>query len=93
MVNTTQIYAKGTSRRTYDELYEVIDSSDVILHMILGARGPIGTMCESMLEYIKKEEAHKQVVPIIKKCDIVPNWATVSYSLPLSRHVCHSIHS
>ncbi|KAF8869539.1 NUC091 domain-containing protein, partial [Mucidula mucida] len=32
------IYAKGTSRRIYGELYKVIDSSDVILH-VLDARG------------------------------------------------------
>ena len=72
------IYAKGTSRRIYGELYKVIDSSDVILH-ILDARDPIGTMCESVLDYIKKEKAHKQVVLIINKCDLVPNWVTVSY--------------
>ena len=72
------IYAKGTSRRIYGELYKVIDSSDVILH-ILDARDPIGTMCESVLEYIKKEKAHKQVVLVINKCDLVPNWVTVSY--------------
>lgn len=73
------IYSKGTSRRIYGELYKVIDSSDVILH-ILDARDPIGTMCESVLEYIKKEKAHKQVVLVINKCDLVPNWVTVSYS-------------
>ena len=77
------IYAKGTSRRIYGELYKVIDSSDVILH-ILDARDPIGTMCESVLEYIKKEKAHKQVVLVINKCDLVPNWVTVSHS-PLSK--------
>lgn len=71
------IYAKGTSRRIYGELYKVIDSSDVILH-ILDARDPLGTMCESVLEYIKKEKSHKQVVLIINKCDLVPNWVTVS---------------
>jgi nuclear GTP-binding protein len=70
------IYAKGTSRRIYGELYKVIDSSDVILH-ILDARDPLGTMCDSVLEYIKKEKAHKQVVLIINKCDLVPNWVTV----------------
>lgn len=73
------IYAKGTSRRIYGELYKVIDSSDVILH-ILDARDPLGTMCESVLEYMKKEKAHKQVVLVINKCDLVPNWVTVSFS-------------
>ncbi|KAF9011179.1 P-loop containing nucleoside triphosphate hydrolase protein [Cyathus striatus] len=72
------IYAKGTSRRIYGELYKVIDSSDVILH-ILDARDPMGTMCESVLEYIKKEKSHKQVVLIINKCDLVPNWVTARY--------------
>lgn len=70
------IYAKGTSRRIYGELYKVIDSSDVILH-ILDARDPLGTMCDSVLDYIKKEKSHKQVVLVINKCDLVPNWVTV----------------
>lgn len=74
------IYAKGTSRRIYGELYKVIDSSDVILH-ILDARDPLGTMCESVLEYLKKEKAHKQVVLVINKCDLVPNWVTVRVCL------------
>ncbi|KAF8634916.1 hypothetical protein AX15_000657 [Amanita polypyramis BW_CC] len=72
------IYAKGTSRRIYGELYKVIDSSDVILH-ILDARDPLGTMCDSVLEYIKKEKPHKQVVLVINKCDLVPNWVTARY--------------
>ncbi|KAI4527916.1 NGP1NT-domain-containing protein [Schizophyllum commune Loenen D] len=72
------IYAKGTSRRIYGELYKVIDSSDVILH-VLDARDPLGTMCESILEFIKKEKAHKQVVLVINKCDLVPNWVTARY--------------
>lgn len=72
------IYAKGTSRRIYGELYKVIDSSDVILHVI-DARDPLGTLCESVLEFIKKEKAHKQVVLVINKCDLVPNWVTVRF--------------
>ena len=72
------IYFKGTSRRIYGELYKVIDSSDVILH-VLDARDPFGTMFDSVLEYIKKEKAHKQGVLIINKCDLVPNWVTVSF--------------
>ena len=71
------IYQKGTSRRIYGELYKVIDSSDVILH-VLDARDPLGTLCKSVLDYIRKEKAHKQIVLIINKCDLVPNWVTVS---------------
>jgi hypothetical protein len=76
------IYAKGTSRRIYGELYKVIDSSDVILH-ILDARDPLGTICQSVLDYIKKEKAHKQVVLVINKCDLVPNWVTASVNFVL----------
>ncbi|KAF8492829.1 NGP1NT-domain-containing protein [Russula emetica] len=72
------IYAKGTSRRIYGELYKVIDSSDVLLH-VLDARDPLGTLCESTLEYIRKEKAHKQVVLLINKCDLVPSWVTARY--------------
>lgn len=72
------IYAKGTSRRIYGELYKVIDSSDVILH-VLDARDPLGTICDSVLEYIRKEKSHKQVVLVINKCDLVPNWVTARY--------------
>lgn len=74
------IYSKGTSRRIYGELYKVIDSSDVILH-VLDARDPLGTMCNSVLEYMKKEKAHKQVVLVLNKCDLVPAWVTVRISL------------
>ncbi|KAI0713191.1 NGP1NT-domain-containing protein [Cerioporus squamosus] len=72
------IYAKGTSRRIYGELYKVIDSSDVIIHVI-DARDPVGTLCESVLEFVRKEKAHKQVVLVINKCDLVPNWVTARY--------------
>ncbi|KAI0756463.1 NGP1NT-domain-containing protein [Daedaleopsis nitida] len=72
------IYAKGTSRRIYGELYKVIDSSDVIIHVI-DARDPMGTLCESVLEFVRKEKAHKQVVLVINKCDLVPNWVTARY--------------
>lgn len=75
------IYAKGTSRRIYGELYKVIDSSDVIIHVI-DARDPMGTLCGSVLEYVRKEKAHKQVVLVINKCDLVPNWVTVRSPFP-----------
>lgn len=50
----------------------------MILH-VLDARDPLGTLCDSVLEYVKKEKAHKQVVLIINKCDLVPNWVTARY--------------
>ena len=61
------ICAKGTSRRISGELYnlKVIDSWDVILH-ILDARDPLGTICDSVLDYIKKEKSHKQVISSIQ---------------------------
>lgn len=75
------IYSKGTSRRIYGELYKVIDSSDVVLH-VLDARDPLGTMCNSVLDYMKKEKAHKQVVLVLNKCDLVPAWVTVRVIRP-----------
>ncbi|KAJ7917143.1 NGP1NT-domain-containing protein [Mycena leptocephala] len=69
------IYAKGTSRRIYGELYKVIDSSDVILH-ILDARDPLGTMCESVLEYVKKEKSHKQARYIQH---LTPRFPTIAF--------------
>ncbi|KZV99308.1 NGP1NT-domain-containing protein, partial [Exidia glandulosa HHB12029] len=78
------IYHKGTSRRIYGELYKVIDSSDVVLH-VLDARDPLGTLCDSVLDYMKKEKAHKQVVLLINKCDLVPNWVTARYVAHLSQ--------
>ena len=70
------IYAKGTSRRIYGKLYKVIDSSDVTLH-IHDERDPTGTICQSVLEYIK-EKAHKQVILVINKYNLIPNQVTVS---------------
>ncbi|KAG9101610.1 GTPase required for pre-60S ribosomal subunit nuclear export and maturation [Ceratobasidium sp. 370] len=72
------IYAKGTSRRIYGELYKVLDSSDVVIH-VLDARDPLGTLCKSVTDYLRKEKAHKQVVLLLNKCDLVPTWVTARY--------------
>lgn len=76
------VFSKGTSKRIYGELYKVIDSSDVIIH-VLDARDPLGTLCQSAIDYIKKEKSHKQVVYLINKVDLVPGWVTVGV-FPLS---------
>ena len=71
------IYLKGTSRRIFGELYKVIDSSDIIVH-VLDARDPLGTRCDSIIDFLKKEKSHKQIIFVLNKCDLIPTWATVS---------------
>ena len=74
------IYAKGTSRRIWGELYKVLDSSDIVIH-VLDARDPLGTRCKPVVDYLRKEKAHKHLVYVLNKVDLVPTWVTVS---PLS---------
>jgi nuclear GTP-binding protein len=71
------IFSKGQSKRIWNELYKVIDSSDVIIH-VLDARDPVGTRCLSVEQYIKKEAPHKHLIFVLNKCDLVPNYVTVS---------------
>ncbi|KAG1850396.1 hypothetical protein DFJ58DRAFT_662106 [Suillus subalutaceus] len=59
------------SRRVHGELYKFIDSSDVILH-ILDAQDFLGTMYESLLEYMKKEKAHKHVQACRQQVSLYP---------------------
>ncbi|ORY25326.1 NUC091 domain-domain-containing protein [Naematelia encephala] len=69
------VYAKGTSRRIWGELYKVLDSSDVVIH-VLDARDPLGTRCKPVVEYLRKEKAHKHLVYVLNKVDLVPTWVT-----------------
>lgn len=71
------IFAKGQSKRIWNELYKVMDSSDVILH-VLDARDPMGTRCYNVEKHLKAEARHKQLVFVLNKCDLVPTWVTVS---------------
>ncbi|WVQ83975.1 nucleolar GTP-binding protein 2 [Cryptococcus sp. DSM 104549] len=77
------IYAKGTSRRIWGELYKVLDSSDVVIH-VLDARDPIGTRCKPVIEYLRKEKAHKHLVYVLNKVDLVPTWVTARWVKHLS---------
>jgi nuclear GTP-binding protein len=71
------VFSKGQSKRIWNELYKVVDSSDVLLQL-LDARDPLGTRCYKIEEYLKKEKAHKHLVLVLNKCDLVPAWVTVS---------------
>lgn len=79
------IFSKGQSKRIWNELYKVIDSSDVLIH-VLDARDPEGTRCRSVEKYIKEEAPHKHLIFLLNKCDLVPTSIAVSLSLfcPLS---------
>lgn len=58
------IFNKGQSKRIWNELYKVIDSSDVVIH-VLDARDPLGTRCRSVEKYIKEEAPHKHLIFVV----------------------------
>lgn len=70
------IFSKGQSKRIWNELYKVIDSSDVIIH-VLDARDPLGTRCRSVEKYVKDEAAHKHLIFVLNKCDLIPTSVAV----------------
>ncbi len=69
------IFDKGLSKRIWEELYKVIDSSDVIIY-VLDARNPMGTRTFTLEEHIKKQCAAKHFVFVLNKCDLVPTSVT-----------------
>lgn len=77
------IFSKGQSKRIWNELYKVIDSSDVIIH-VLDARDPLGTRCRSVEKYIKEEAPHKHLLFLLNKCDLVPTSVAVRFDFSSS---------
>lgn len=76
-------YVKGQSRRIWNELYKVVDSSDVIVH-VLDARDPIGTLCKAVGKYLD-EAKHKHLIYVLNKVDLVPTAVTASWLRILSK--------
>ncbi|CRH03913.1 GTPase, putative [Plasmodium relictum] len=66
-----QLLKIGQSKRIWNELYKVVDSSDIILE-VLDARDPIGTRCKKLEESLKKDRPHKHIILIINKIDLIP---------------------
>ncbi|KAF6227005.1 hypothetical protein HO133_008446 [Letharia lupina] len=78
------IFSKGQSKRIWNELYKVIDSSDVVIH-VLDARDPWGTRCRSVEKYIREEAPHKHLIFVLNKCDLVPTGVAASWVRALSK--------
>lgn len=78
------VFAAGQSKRIWNELHKVIDSSDVILQ-VLDARDPMGTRSKHIEEFLKKEKAHKHLFFILNKVDLVPIWVTQRWVALLSQ--------
>lgn len=74
----------GQSRRIWAELYKVLDSSDVVLQ-VLDARDPVGTRSYRVEHHLKTHARHKQLIFVLNKCDLVPNWAVKKWVAVLSR--------
>jgi len=76
-------FSKGQSKRIWNELYKVIDSSDVVIQ-VLDARDPNGTRSKHIEEFMKREKKHKHLIFILNKCDLVPTWVTRRWVAALS---------
>uniref|UniRef100_A0A8D9F1F2 Nucleolar GTP-binding protein 2 n=1 Tax=Cacopsylla melanoneura TaxID=428564 RepID=A0A8D9F1F2_9HEMI len=78
------VMAAGQSKRIWNELYKVIDSSDVIVY-VLDVRDPQGTRCAHIENFLRKEKPHKHLFFILNKVDLVPIWVTQRWVAILSK--------
>ena len=77
------VFRAGQSKRIWNELFKVIDSSDVIIQ-VLDVRDPMGTRSAHIEKYIRKEKSHKHLIFVLNKCDLVPTWVTQRWIATLS---------
>ena len=78
------IFSAGQSKRIWNELYKVIDSSDVVVQ-VLDVRDPLGTRSAQIENYMKKEKTHKHLVFVLNKIDLVPTWVSQRWITMLSQ--------
>ena len=74
----------GQSKRIWEELYKVIDSSDVLIQVI-DARDPMGTRVRHVEDHLKKNCPNKHLVLVLNKCDLVPTSITSKWIKILSK--------
>ncbi|ELQ75378.1 Nucleolar GTPase [Trachipleistophora hominis] len=74
----------GRSKRIWNELYKVLDTSDVIVH-VLDVRYPKMFLCKQVIEYVKQNE-HKNMIIVLNKVDLVPTAVTKKNIDILSKH-------
>lgn len=77
------VFGAGQSKRIWNELHKVIDSSDIILQ-VLDARDPMGTRSKYIEEFLRKEKPHKHLFFILNKVDLIPTWVTQRWVAILS---------
>lgn len=78
------VMGAGQSKRIWNELHKVIDSSDVLLQ-VLDARDPNGTRSPYLEKFLKTEKPHKHLMFILNKVDLVPTWVTQRWIAILSK--------
>lgn len=69
------VFEKGMSKRIWEELYKVVDSSDVLIN-VLDARNPNGTRTKSLEDHLKRNCPAKHLIFVLNKCDLVPTSVT-----------------
>ena len=80
------------SKKAWNELYKVLDSSDVIVH-VLDARDPMNTKCDQIEKYLEDKQ-HKHLIYVLNKVDLVPTQVTAGWLRFLSKeHAAIAFHA
>lgn len=78
------IFTHGQSKRLWNELYKILDTSDVIVH-VLDARFPAVFLSKQVINYVKNNE-HKNLILVLNKVDLVPTFVTRKHLDAFSKH-------
>lgn len=82
--NRDKRMSAGQSKRIWEELYKVLDCSDVVVQ-VLDARDPQGTRSLALEEHMKKNCPHKHLMLLINKADLIPVWVLKKWVQHLSK--------